>query len=120
MEKKITKKELFGMLLAIEEVSQSQILVDFINHELELLQKKSEKSSTSKQKKENEIIQNQLLADLALLSEPVTVDEFRKESAYVIENGFSNQKVSAMFKALIEKGLVEKTVVKGKSYFSVK
>ena len=38
MEKKITKKELFGMLLAIEEVSQSQILVDFINHELELLQ----------------------------------------------------------------------------------
>ena len=120
MEKKITKKELFGMLLAIEEVSQSQILVDFINHELELLQKKSEKSSTSKQKKENEIIQNQLLADLALLSEPVTVDEFRKESAYVIENGFSNQKVSAMFSALIKKGLIEKTVVKGKSYFSVK
>lgn len=120
MEKKITKKELFGMLLAIEEVSQSQVLVDFINHELELLQKKTEKSATSKQKKENEAIQTQILVELGTFDEPITVDELRKASGYITENGFSNQKVTSMLTQLVKNDLVERTVVKGKAYFSVK
>ena len=54
MEKtKLTKKEKFGMILAIEEVAQNEMLVDFINHELELLNKKASKSGATKGQKEN-------------------------------------------------------------------
>ena len=49
--KKLTKRDHFNALLAIADVAQNQTLVDFINHELELLAKKnsSEKKPTAVQ-----------------------------------------------------------------------
>ena len=38
---KVTKKERFTQLLEIAEVKKNEELVKFINHELELLEKKS-------------------------------------------------------------------------------
>lgn len=42
MANKITKKDRFNQLLAIEAVAQNPELVEFINHELELLAKKNQ------------------------------------------------------------------------------
>lgn len=50
-EKKITKKEMFEMLLEMPEVQATEGMVDFINHEIELLNRK--RTSTSKANKEN-------------------------------------------------------------------
>lgn len=39
-EKKITKREMFEMLLAMEEVKATKGMIEFINHEIELLDRK--------------------------------------------------------------------------------
>ena len=52
--KKLTKKEKFGMLLNIKEVAENEMLVEFINKELELLNKKNGKNGQTKGQKENE------------------------------------------------------------------
>lgn len=50
-EKKITKREMFEMLLAMEEVKATEGMIEFINHEIELLNRK--RNTTSKVSKEN-------------------------------------------------------------------
>ena len=116
MEKKITKKERFNQLLGIAEVSANEELVAFIQHEIELLEKKSAKSGVTKTQKENEEIMNRLYAELSEINGVVTISEFQKISEYASQ--FSNQKISALFKTMIEKkGTVEKSIVKGKTYF---
>ena len=115
MEKKITKKEMFAKLLAVKEVSENKEFVDFIQHEIDLLNKKSSKSGSTKTQKENMEIKAKLLKALAEVGKAVTITEFQKISEYASQ--FSNQKISAMFKQLETTGEVEKTVVKGKSYF---
>ena len=115
MEKKITKKEMFAKLLAVKEVSENKEFVEFIQHEIDLLNKKSSKSGSTKTQKENMEIKAKLLKALAEIGKAVTITEFQKFSEYASQ--FSNQKISAMFKQLETAGEIEKTVVKGKSYF---
>lgn len=116
MEKKMTKKDRFNQLLEIESVAQNEDLVAFIEHEIELLTKKSTGSGATKTQKENAVIMETLRNELANLGKAVTVSEFQKESEYAGQ--FSNQKLSALLKLMVEKsGTVEKAVVKGKSYF---
>ena len=52
--KKLTKRDHFNTLLTIPEVASNQILVDFINNELELLSRKS--SSDKKPNAANEAL----------------------------------------------------------------
>ena len=115
-EKKITKKEMFAMLLEVEGVKGNAEMEAFIRHEIELLEKKSSKSGSTKTQKENEEIKVKLVEALAEVGKAVTITEFQKASEYA--SMFSNQKISALFKQL-EGTQVEKTVEKGKSYFSV-
>ena len=115
-EKKITKKEMFAMLLEVEGVKGNAEMEAFIRHEIELLEKKSSKSGSTKTQKENEEIKVKLVEALAEVGKAVTITEFQKASEYA--SMFSNQKISALFKQL-EGTQVEKSVVKGKSYFSV-
>lgn len=116
MEKKITKKDRFNQLLAIEEVANNQDLVAFIQHEIELLDKKSSKSGLTKEQKVNEEIKAQLLLELS--DTPITITELRATSEYA--NQLSCQKITALFKQLKESGLIERTVVKGVAYYSLK
>lgn len=50
-EKKITKREMFEMLLAMEEVKATEGMIEFINHEIELLNRK--RTTANKASKEN-------------------------------------------------------------------
>ena len=117
MEKKITKKDRYNQLLAIEEVLVNDELVSFIKHEIELLEKKANKSGSTKTQKENEEIMANLLVALSEIGSAVTISDFQKKSEYA--SMFSNQKISALFRNMIKNGEIEKTVEKGKSYFSV-
>lgn len=114
MEKKITKKDRFNQLLAIETVAQNDELVAFIKHEIELLEKKASKSGSTKTQKENAEIMDKLYEELSAIDKAVTISDFQKKSEYA--SMFSNQKISALFK-LMDGARVEKTVEKGKSYF---
>lgn len=115
---KITKKEMFTEILAL--VKDNKAMVDFINHEIELLDKK--KSSGSKKAKETKDA-NQKLADdlyiaLAELDIPVTISEFQKESKSGLAI-LSNQKLSYLLRLLVSEGRVIRTEEKKKAYFSV-
>lgn len=108
---KVTKRERFAELLAIPEVAKNQDLVDFINHEVDLLTRKNasgEKKLTANQL-ENEnlktIIVNSLSAETGM-----TITEMIKTIPELAE--FTNQKVSALTTALVKDGKVERRVEK--------
>lgn len=123
MEKRLTKKDYFEM---IKEVCVDRTdIVDFCNHEIELLSRKNSKSGATKTQKENEIVANMLVEELTKVGKPITITDLMNTSEtvknYTLENGnnLTNQKISAIFKRLVESNRIIKVVDKKKSYFSI-
>lgn len=112
---KMTKKDYFAKIREI--VAGDAELVAFVDHEVELLNKKRNSGALTKTQKENEGIKEVIVEALSKVEGAVTVTDLIKGDASLAE--YSNQKVSALVKQLVEAGRVEKTVEKGKSYFSV-
>ena len=114
---KVTKKDRFMEIIEIATELGREDLIDFCNHEIELLDKKASKSSESKSKKENAELMDILYKELEKIGKAVTISEFMKQSTIVEEKGLSNQKVSSLFTKM--KGeKVDRTVIKGKAYYS--
>ena len=115
--KKLTKRDHFNTLLAIPAVSENPVLVDFINHELELLSKKNstDKKPTAAQQANNAL--KEAIIDLLVDGNPYTVSQIIKEVPECA--GLSNQKVSAMMIQLVNEGQVEKVIEKRVSYFKL-
>ena len=78
MEKKITKVDRFNQLMTITEVANNPDLVEFINHEIELLQKKS--ASKKPAKKSDEYLALKDLVASALTDEPQTISTIIKST----------------------------------------
>ena len=119
---KVTKKDNFNALRAIVEatdVANKSALLDFIDNELELLAKKanSAKSKPSKAQAENDTLKSLILTALAKSDTALTITEFQTKFEMFAE--YSNQKMSALFKQLVDNGTLTKTVVKKKSYFEL-
>lgn len=117
--KKVTKKENFGTIKDILEGLGKTDLVEVMAHEIELLEKKSanRKSGNSKTQKENEEIKKIIVAELARIGEMVTISELQAKSENLGQ--YSNQKLSALLKQLVDNGEVVKNVDKKKSYFTI-
>ena len=120
MEKKVTKREKFEMLKAL--VKDNAMLVEFIDHEIELLDNKKSngnKKANEKVAKETEIVYNALVS----VERAVSASELIAEtdlSALANESGVvSTQKVSALLKKLVDGGKVEKYIDKKKTYFKI-
>lgn len=106
MEKtKLTKKEKFGMILAIEEVAQNEMLVDFINHELELLNKKASKSGATKGQKENAGYKD-IIVEILKQNDKMTISEIQAKDETLAT--FSNQKMSALMTQLVNDKVVDR------------
>ena len=120
MEKKMTKKDYFNLvaeIVANADVENQEEIQAFIAHEIELLEKKSSKSKQTKTQKENEGIMQEIVSVLATLDKKVTVTELMKADERMAV--YSNQKLSALLKKLVDNGTVEKIIEKKKSYFSL-
>ena len=115
--KKITKRERFNSLLSLSEVQADAGLVAFIEHEIELLDKKNsaDKKPTAKQS-ENEVIKDAIVEGMEE-KRLYTVTEIIKEVAEC--NELTNQRVSALLRQLKDEGKVVKTIDKRKSYFQL-
>lgn len=114
MEKKMTKKEMFALIMG--EVAHNEEMVAFLKHEIELLEKKRG-SANSKRAEEIKPEFDLILSVLGQCTQPMRVDDLRKMNS---ELGLlSNQKVSARLRVLEEQGKVVKTIEKKVSYFSV-
>lgn len=118
MEKKITKKEMFGRLIEVVKganVEDANAIVEFLNHEIELVSKK--RSGQTKTQKANEKLVEVVYEAIANAGHPVTVTELFK----VVENDEiqSAQKVSALVKKLVDAERVVRVEDKKKAYFTI-
>ena len=121
MEKKMTKKEMFTLIATLNATNQE--IVDFCNHEIELLDKKKSNGNAKaneKMEKSVEIVYNALVSAIV----PVSASELiAKGGLEELANEFgvvSTQKVSAYLNKLVAVGKVEKYTDKKKTYFKVK
>ena len=113
---KITKAQKFAMLKAIPAVAENAMLVEFIEHEMELLAKKNsaEKKPTAQQTA-NAGVASAIVEHLS--AEPdrlFTITELIKEVPACAE--LTNQRVSAIVRGLIGVS-VERVEEKRKAYF---
>lgn len=111
MEKKMTKKEMFGLLLELletAEVAERDELKNFVAHEIEMIENKAEKAKTYKRKKPADVLKEQIYTKLDVL-------EFR--TIHDIVSDFNDAditaaKVSARLTSLVKEGLAVKEEIK--------
>ena len=111
MEKKMTKKEMFGLLLELletAEVAERDELKNFVAHEIEMIENKAEKAKTYKRKKVADVLKEQIYTKLDVL-------EFR--TIHDIVSDFNDAditaaKVSARLTSLVKEGLAVKEEIK--------
>lgn len=117
MEKRLTKKDYFGMIREV--VADNEELVAFVDHELELLNKKSSARTQTKTQQANEDLKTQIIEELTRIGEKVTISDLQAQSEILSKDNYSNQKISALLKQLVNSGEVAKEVDKKKSYFFI-
>ena len=111
MEKKMTKKEMFGLLLELletAEVAERDELKNFVAHEIEMIENKAEKAKTYKRKKPADVLKEQIYTKLDVL-------EFR--TIHDIVSDFNDAditaaKVSARLTSLVKEGVAIKEEIK--------
>lgn len=113
--KKLTKRDHFTTLLNLSEVKANPVLVDFIEHELELLAKKNsaEKKPTAVQVA-NEGIKDAIY-DAMQENRLYTITELIKEVPECAD--LTNQRVSALIRQMRDDNKVERIEEKRKAYF---
>ena len=119
MEKKVTKKDRFSRIYAIVEESNASDKVEllgFIDHEVELLEKKSSKVTLTATQKAN-IELSEVIKEVLADKPNSTVSELIKDERL---STYTNQKISALLKKLIDGGEVVKSTDKKVSRFSLK
>ena len=113
MEKKITKREVINAMLAEEAIVANEVYVNFLNHELELLDKKSSNRKPTKNQEANVTLKENIVNVLAEAEAPMTATEIAKAVDVTV------QKVSSMLTQLKDDNKVVKTFDKRKAFFSV-
>ena len=120
---KLTKKEKFAMVIkaikGIEELETKDMLVEFLNHEVELLDKKSGSSKLTKVQKENVVLKNELYKALAELGKAVTIAEFKEKSNSELVF-LSTSKLSALLNQMKDEPTprIKREEIKKRAYFS--
>ena len=125
--KKVTKKDMFKAMLAYEgKVADREDFVKFIEHEIELLDRKNggNRKLTANQLK-NEEIKAVILKEMrANPNQLYTATQLAKIAEPIVNiNPLSNQRVSAILRSMIEEkggtGEVKKIVNKRVTYFQL-
>lgn len=118
MEKKITKREMYTKILV--EVADNQEMVDFINHEIDLLNRKNTAKSgkpTATQQK-NEEIKAKILATMDYEQQYTVSDLVKLIPNEETGDLYSTPKMSALVRQLKEQGAVIREEIKGRAYFT--
>lgn len=126
---KMTKRDYFALISAIVENSDTANKADikaFIDHEVELLNKKNSSKSgkPTKTQEENEVIKTIILEVMAEIGRPATLTEIQQFDSRLqtkADGGvLTPQKLSAIVKLMIDKdNTVVRTVEKKKAFFSL-
>ncbi len=113
MEKKMTKREVVNAMLAEEAIVANEVYVNFLNHELELLDKKSSNRKPTKNQEANASLKENIVNVISEVNAPMSATDIAKAVDITV------QKASALLKQMVDSGVVVKTVDKRKAFFSV-
>ena len=108
--KKITKKD--NLMMIREYVKENAELLAFVDHEIELLNKKKSTANP-----ENENIKNVIVEEMKLCGKAMTISDMQGNNDVLKE--LSNQKISALLRQLIADEIVSKELIKKKAFFSL-
>ena len=114
MSKKMTKVEMFKAIMDKYELSATEI--EFINHEIELIEKKNSNRKPTKAQTENDVFKTAILEGMEK-GKSYTITDLIKSVPAI--GDLTNQRVSALVRQLKEDELVVRTMDKGKAYFSL-
>ena len=114
MAKKMTKVEMFKAIMDKYELSANEI--EFINHEIELLEKKNSNRKPTKAQEENGGYKSAILEGM-VEGKCYTITDLIKSIPEISD--LTNQRVSALVRQLKEDGSVVRKEEKGKAYFSL-
>lgn len=117
----MTKRNFYNEIIELANDCERQDIIDFCNHEIELLDKKKSSGKTKENEKLTASVEL-VYSELARIGKSTASDLIAKcnLNSLANENGIvSTQKVSALLKKLVDSGRVEKVVEKKKTYFSV-
>lgn len=112
----MTKKEMFAEIREV--VANNEEMVAFIDHEIELLDRKSgSPRKPTKTQVENDGFKADILSALAEADKPVTIKELCEMCESIAE--LSNQRITHMLTDLRKDGKVARTYVKKVAYFAL-
>ena len=113
--RKPTKRDNFTALLKLSEVKADPKLVEFITHEIDLLDRKNtvDKKPTKTQQ-ENEVIKTTVLSAMES-NRLYSISEMLKE--FPVCKGMSNQKLSSLVRQMVLDKQVERVEDKRKAFF---
>jgi hypothetical protein len=122
-EKKITKKEKFEMVL--DYIKDNEMLTEFINHEMELLDRKASKSATQTPAQKDALAVSEIIKDILAECKDengMTVGSLLKDeriASYTKADG--NSVSSQMVTAIFTKNTADfkRTLVKKVAYYSL-
>lgn len=120
---KMTKVEMFSAIRSYIEGGKVSVstpeMIAFIDRQVELINNKSAKASSkpTKTQTENANIKVLIMGALRKIGAYVTISDMQGQTPELAE--YTNQKLSALMRQLVESGDVVKTVDKKKSYFTV-
>lgn len=114
----MTKREMFVALKGIDAVSANAELVAFIDHELELLDRKatSPRKPTANQV-ENEAFKADIVTALTAADKPVSIKELIEICPSIA--GLTNQRITHMLTDLRKGGVICRSVVKKVPYYAI-
>lgn len=113
----MTKREMFTAIANVAEVASNPEMVEFLNHQIELLdnRKNSASKGLTKTQKANEEVKAVIADVLAESGEKMTVTNLIADERL---SGYTNQKISALLRQMVESGKVVKTLEGKKAYFA--
>lgn len=112
----MTKREMFAEIR--NAVIDNAEMVAFIDHEIELLNRKSTSpKKPTKTQMENDAFKAVIVDYLANVDAPKTIKELQAEVAEL--NGLTNQRITHMLTDLVKAGKLTKEYVKKTPYYSI-
>lgn len=113
---KKTKRELFAEIREI--VIENEELVAFVDHEVELLNKKSGANrKPTKTQIENEGFKADILETLAREDRPLNISELQEACPSIAE--LKNQRVTHLLTPLVDEGRIVRTEIKRRPHFAI-
>ena len=112
----MTKKEMFAEIRNI--VADNEEMVAFIDHEIELLERKSNSpKKPTKTQIENDGFKAEIVAYLTKVDAPKIIKELQAEIPSI--SGLTNQRITHMLTDLVKAETLTKEYVKKTPYYSV-